>query len=170
MLFNLMAEVTESDIRERFAEVDELMARHEAALAYLKQEREELATAIRVFERFGNRPDIGSDILPAKPLQEDIKKPAGIPPMPNMILNVLGGAMLVDGSWMEPKTIADQIRNQWWPEAPQTSVGPIAWRMWKEGRLKKEGSLYTVPENETPARARAGVLEPQAPISHGDLF
>jgi hypothetical protein len=49
---------------------------------------------------------------------------------------------------MEPKDITAKIREQWWPDAPSQSVGPIAWRMWKkEGRLVKDGNLYSLPPN-----------------------
>ena len=137
----------------RLLEVAELEGRHEVALAYLKQERIELETAVRVFDRFHDRPDF-SDLLPsAKADEPEVRKPEGIPTMPEMIMGALAEAAIDTGQWMEPKEIVSVIRRRWWPDAPSTSVGPIAWRMAKEGRIKKQGGVYTVLANEAPSAA-----------------
>jgi hypothetical protein len=155
-----MAEVTEIQVRERLDEVEALISQHEVALAYLRQESTELNTAVRVFDRFHSRPDY-SGILPAHPSpvapEADLKKPAGIPRMSEMIITVLREYDLIGP--MEPKEIAEWIRKRWWPEAPSTSVGPTAWRMWKEGRLIKEGAAYSLPKDETPTVGPVGVSE-----------
>jgi hypothetical protein len=68
------------------------------------------------------------------------------PTVPEMILSVLLRPHLLDDPGMEPKDITAKIREKWWPDAPSQSVGPIAWRMWKkEGRLVKDGNLYSLP-------------------------
>jgi hypothetical protein len=162
-----MSEVTESQVRLRLAEVADLIGRHEVALAYLKQERAELETAIRVFERFHGRPELSSGILPA--VAAASVKPLAVPTVPEMIFEALRDAADRGREGLEPKEILAFIKERYWPDAQQTSVGPIAWRMWKkEGRLAKAGALYMLLKDETPAGDTTGASEP-GPRS-GGLF
>ena len=128
-----MVEITDEQIRARLLEVEDRIGRHEVALAYLKQELGELQVALRVFERFNERPDF-SDMLPPKEVSAvivEVRKPAGMPTVPQMILEVLAASETP----LEPREIVARIRERWWPEAQTTSIGPIAWRMARDGRL-----------------------------------
>jgi hypothetical protein len=133
----------------------------------LAQEEEELTTAIRVARRFAEEgwededlaapePDLEKrriDILERAEAEADRqeaelqkRKPESAPTVPEMIHEILLRPHLLDDPGMEPKDILNEIRKRWWPDAPSTSVGPIAWRMWKkEGRLVKDGNLYSLP-------------------------
>ncbi len=135
--------------------------------ATLAQEEEELTTAIRVAKRFAEDDGEGDEVSFSVPDQErrriDIveraeaeaarqeaelekRKPDTAPTVPEMIHEILLRPHLLDDPGMEPKDILNEIRKRWWPDAPSTSVGPIAWRMWKkEGRLVKDGNLYSLP-------------------------
>ena len=145
--------VNEAQIRARKDEVADLIGRHEVALAYLRQELVDLEVAIRVCERFHDRHDY-SKILPAKAgAPEEVRKPSGIPTMADMITHVLEVSDFDEAGSMEPKEILAQIRKIWWPDAPKDSVGPIAWRMWKEGKLQKDGSRYFLAEKQAQRSA-----------------
>lgn len=75
-------------------------------------------------------------------------KPDGIPTMPEMIKMVLRDAKRENRDGLEPKDIASVIDKRWWPGVPVTSVGPIAWRMWRRGELAKTDSLYSLLKDQ----------------------
>ena len=52
---------------------------------------------------------------------------------------------------MEPRDLTRAIARRWWPSVKSEEVSPIVWRMWKRGQLRKEGSLYLLPENTEAA-------------------
>jgi len=52
---------------------------------------------------------------------------------------------------LEPKDIAAEIAKRWWPNVTINAVGPIAWRMYKKGLLRKRESKYFLPSNEVGA-------------------
>ena len=69
-------------------------------------------------------------------------KPEGTPPVSEMILLALANAHRHGEAGLVPQGLLEVIRAAWWPNATTDSVGPIAWRMWKTGKLGKEGTLY----------------------------
>jgi hypothetical protein len=108
----------------------------------LKAEDTELATAERVFARF------------VEPSSDDTKgteeavsggKPQNTPTTPSMILTLLKDAQRQGKSGLEPREMLLGITKRWWPTVKSEDVAPTAWRMWKEGRLAKDGSLYMLP-------------------------
>ena len=111
----------------------------------IKQELSELDMAARVIARLSGSPipEVYSAKLrgpsPAKLMPV---KPDGIPTMPEMIT-----AVLSENSYrgMSPKDIMAEIARRWWPAVSSEYVGPIAWRMWKQGRLEKDGAVYALP-------------------------
>jgi hypothetical protein len=52
---------------------------------------------------------------------------------------------------LEPKEMQITISKRWWPSVKSEDVGPTAWRMWREGRLAKNGSLYMLKETAAAA-------------------
>ena len=68
---------------------------------------------------------------------------------------------------MLPKEIMEFIATNYWPDVRSELVGPIAWRMAKEGRLVKDGAHYRLPQvNEA-----AGTPSEDAPTaSETELF
>jgi hypothetical protein len=145
-----MAEVTESQIRQRLSEVIDLIGRHQLALAYLTKEQDELEGAVRVFERFYERPNLSRDLVGSTSEISSPTKPAGIPTVAQMIIAALRESEAIGTYGLEPKAILAFVRTRYWPDAPAASVGPIAWRMWaKENRLQKSGDKYYLPVNET---------------------
>jgi hypothetical protein len=92
-------------------------------------------------------------------------RPPGIPETPVMIRAALRAAQDNGEPGLRPQEIRDFIRVHWWPNVQIDAIGPIAWRMAKEGRLQKVENLYSV-ENETPAGSTAGVSR-SGPVVNG---
>lgn len=151
-------------IKARVAQIDEQLAAHDHAKRLLLAERGDLVTTLSVLVRFsgedsvelGLEPDLESrryDLVTAaeeeaarQEAEVEKRKPEGAPTVPEMILEVLLRPHLLGDPGLEPKAILAKIRERWWKDAPSASVGPIAWRMWKkEGRLVKDGNLYSLP-------------------------
>jgi hypothetical protein len=45
---------------------------------------------------------------------------------------------------LQPKAMAEFIRQKWWPHLKGEAVGPIAWRMLQNKELEKNGDLYAL--------------------------
>jgi hypothetical protein len=85
-------------------------------------------------------------------------KPAGIPTVPEMIIEALQVARKNGSKGLEPKEIVAYIARRWWPNVPANSIGPIAWRMAvrdKEQRILKRGSRYFLPKEEEHADGKS---------------
>lgn len=133
-----MREATESEIRERLIEAHKRLDTYEVALKRLLSELTEMRVALRSID--------GAQAYPANVGGKGrTRKPPGIPPMTQLIVSVL---LSRDGGPMEPREIVEEIRARWWPDAPVTSVGPIVWRMAKEGVLSKERQLYSISSDQ----------------------
>ena len=120
--------------REIADEAKELRSR----LVSLETEDSELELAEKVLLRFGVVP---SEPV-ARPASELSGKPEGTPTTPNMILALLREAQAQGKAGLEPKEMQITISKRWWPSVKSEDIGPTAWRMWKDGRLAKSGSLY----------------------------
>ena len=127
--------------KEIASELSELRER----IAALESEDGELATAESVVARFGNI----NDEVDAPPPTEG--KPEGTPTTPAMILALLREANAQGKMGLEPKEMQITISKRWWPSVKSEDVGPTAWRMWREGRLAKNGSLYMLKETAAAA-------------------
>jgi hypothetical protein len=143
---NLMAtdsfELLRARRKELAADRHDLKAKLEAVDA----EDAELAAAERVLLRFG--------IVPTETpvMSEDASgKPPGTPTTPNMILSLLREAQAQGKPGLEPKEMMISISRRWWPTVKSEDVGPTAWRMWKDRRLAKAGSLYMIPNSSAAA-------------------
>lgn len=74
------------------------------------------------------------------------KKPDAVPTMPQMIEEALRQAASRGETGLEPAAMLEFIQEKYWPGAGSTDVGSTAWRLWKAGRLKKSGSIYSLPD------------------------
>jgi hypothetical protein len=91
------------------------------------------------------------------------RKPSGVPPVPEMILESLRLAQAQGKPGLTPQAMVGFVRTKYWPEASNPDIGSTAWRMWKDGRLAKpdeNSSIYVIageihskssPEGETGA-------------------
>jgi hypothetical protein len=128
--------------KEIAAEAGDLRSRLDA----LDAEDKELAAAEAVLLRFGAIPEETE-----LPREENRGKPAGTPTTPNMILALLREARGQGKPGLEPREMQISISKRWWPSVKSEDVGPTAWRMWKDGRLQKEGSVYMLPKKAEAA-------------------
>jgi hypothetical protein len=80
-------------------------------------------------------------------------KPEGTPTVPEMIVEALLDCQARGQKGMEPKDIARFISRRWWPAVTINAVGPVAWRMHKQGKLTKRGSKYSLPKNDEGSNA-----------------
>lgn len=136
------------------SEVASIMLRLDA----IKAEQAELAVAERVLSRLtgdargsvsASGASAASSVIGTATGQS--AKPEGIPTMPEMIVTVLQNEALAGSRHLEPKDILERIAERWWPTVASENVGPIAWRMWKQGKLEKVGASYGLPLSEVPA-------------------
>jgi hypothetical protein len=134
--------------KEIAAEVHDLKAKLEA----LDAEDTELAAAERVLLRFGAMP---SEPVPSE--SGGSGKPPGTPTTPSMIIALLREAAGQGKPGLEPREMQISISRRWWPTVKSEDVGPTAWRMWKDGRLAKDGSTYMLRKNTEAAGDLLGV-------------
>ena len=141
----------------------------------LKAEDQELETAQRVLERFmpaANTP-VGNDPVDdaiGEAIDAASGKPDGTPTTPNMIIMLLKEAERQGKPGLEPKEMHIQVCRRWWPSAKSEDIGPTAWRMRKDGRLTKQGSLYMLPKNTEAAdllRGEASAASDAQPEAKG---
>ena len=83
------------------------------------------------------------------------RKPPGVPPVPDMILEALREAKDAGKPGLNPQAMVQFVRSKYWKEAGNPDIGSTAWRMWKDGRLAKpdeNSSLYMIaPAKEVAA-------------------
>jgi hypothetical protein len=125
--------------KEIAAETRDLRTQLEA----LEAEDMELASAEKVISRFG-----GGEAPDPEPSSPNNGKPVGTPTTPNMILALLKEAIAQGKPGLEPKDMQMTIARRWWPTVKSEDVGPTAWRMWKDGRLSKNGAVYTIKQDD----------------------
>jgi hypothetical protein len=70
------------------------------------------------------------------------RKPPGTPTTHHMILEALRDAESRGLASLAPKDIGAFIRQKWWPHLKGSSIGPAAWRMYKDKEIRKEGDGY----------------------------
>ncbi len=134
-------------IADRRRQIAAERSQHQEALKALDAEESELTVAERVVRRLSGRifhagivESIGVGDAGDAVVQSG--KPADTPTTPEMILTVLGEAMLFGMAGMSPKDLTKNIASRWWPGVTTTEIGPIAWRMAKRGQIEKVGKLY----------------------------
>lgn len=145
--------IVQDDIRTLNAEINELLA-----------EVKDLTIAEKVLMRLSPNADESDEEIERTPSGAPVK-PAGIPTMPEMIVDALRSTTNPFG--LSPKDIMEFIAAKYWPDVRSELVGPIAWRMAKEGRLVKNGTIYCLPN----ANEAAGPPSESAPTaSETELF
>ena len=127
-----------SRIRADADRTDKAIARHEAEIARLIGERDELQVTLRTLGRLGVL-EKGNASAPVGPKMT----------VPEMVLEVLSRPENVQGA--RPDPVLTAIRESYDPNIDPNNVRPTMWRMAKDGRLEKNGELYRLPQtNEAP--------------------
>ncbi|MGD9541483.1 MAG: hypothetical protein AB7V61_11210 [Methylocystis sp.] len=138
-------------IRRRKAEIEKEIQECRDRISALQAELPELEVAARVLTRLENQEfdqalaEIEDEV--SSPPVPPHAKPANIPTMPDMVLESLATPEAMLNGGLEPADIRDFIAKRWWSAVRPDVVGPIAWRMWKRGQLKKNGTKYLLPKN-----------------------
>jgi len=137
-------------ISARRAQIDREMAALRQREKVLQAELAELDQAERVLVRLSGQSGlaISAEVL-SQDAEAPVGKPEGTPTVTKMITIALREALKLGLDGMEPKQLVEYIAQKWWPNVRTVDVGPIAWRMWKNGQLRKDGTIYMLPENET---------------------
>jgi hypothetical protein len=150
------------EIEQEISEHREFIARHQDALKALETKASELEITERVLLSLESGDDDEADHAPAPAPKTESSgtKPAGLPIVPDMIIEALRSARESGGRGLEAKDILAYIDKRWWPGVPMNSIGPIAWRMAmkdRERRVIKRGKRYFLPEekNQDPKLAVA---------------
>jgi hypothetical protein len=143
---------------------------HQRALAALEVENNELEIAERVFSKLGLG-DINSRNSDNASAPSESGKPEGLPPVSEMIREALAHAVAINAKGLKPAGILSYIRGKWWPEAQSKDVGPIAWRMWQDGRLEKfKDGDYALLKAEREAVQQANAKEAEKIPPPGQLL
>ncbi|MCW5773694.1 MAG: hypothetical protein KIT16_18775 [Rhodospirillaceae bacterium] len=158
-------------IAARRKEIADAKARHKEALAALDLEDAELATAERVLTRLMQEAQFRemaanghAEAADAEAALEggEVARPPGIPTMPEMIREALSQAQAQGYNGLKPAGLLSFVRAKYWPNAPQSSVGPTAWRMAKRGEIKKHGPNYKLPKKDSENSEAASEVSPAA--------
>jgi len=162
-----------AQIARETAERNDVIAGEQQAIAGLAAEDRDLVVTERVLMRLsGQEVELTAQDVIGEPAVTIAAKPPNIPSMPDMILASIKDGYSKGQRGREPRDMVTYIAERWWPEVPPTSVGPIAWRMSKDGRLTKhpDKPIYFLPNEETPAGETAGASEPRGPVNPESLF
>jgi hypothetical protein len=133
-------------------------AKYDALAAKARSEAADYEAAERVWLKLAPAAQEGEESASAGPIarlfishsSEAHSKPENLPPVPDMIIEALTEAannLNVDG--LTPSALLVFVRQKYWPTAKSADVGSTAWRMWREGRLRRptEG-LYALPDSK----------------------
>jgi hypothetical protein len=104
-----------------------------------------LAAGDEVAKMLSQMSTVERDAIGAGNLVEVKRKPPGVPPVPDMIIESLRLAEAAGKPGLTPQAMVAFVRTKYWPEAGNPDIGSTAWRMWKDGRLTKphpESSVY----------------------------
>jgi hypothetical protein len=137
-------------VQEKRRVLADRIANTRAMLERLEAEERDLAIAERVLASLDSENEFVADVEQATKDElaaaESTAKPAGIPTMPEMIVEALRDAKSRGQKGLEPKEITAFIADRWWPAVTINAVGPIAWRMYTKDKLTKRNSRYSLPK------------------------
>jgi hypothetical protein len=136
-----MATDSFSLLRARRKEIASEMLAMRVRMDALEAEDKELEAAEKTLIRLGAVPPNEGEAE-----AETMGKPPGTPTTPNMILALLREATAQGKAGLEPREMMISISKRWWPAVKSDDVGPTCWRMWKEGRVAKNGSVYMLKD------------------------
>jgi hypothetical protein len=131
-----------------FIEMYEKYAGHASARAEDGDEAQ-----VRTYTPKPNGADHAAPILPKIAMRHSRKrraaplhrKPPGTPTTHDMILEALRDAESRGLPGLAPKDIGAFIKQKWWPHLKGSSIGPAAWRMYKDKEIRREGEVYAPP-------------------------
>jgi hypothetical protein len=144
-------------IAARRREIEAEISRLSTAIDALRAELPDLEAAERVLGRLsgsgGTTPSTPDQLAAAPEPQapRDASKPPNTPTINDMIVEALRDASARGVPGLQPAAMTRFIARRWWPNVPGVAISPIAWRMWKNNKLLKDGPVYMLPENTEAA-------------------
>lgn len=140
-------------ITNRIRTVEQEIAKAKSRLKTLQEELVELHTAGRVFSRltsarWAESPPTTDEVKAY--IHEGFTKPTTMT-VPELIIDVLLDADRQGQPNMTPKMITDRLVERHGTQPAGQNVNSVAWRMWKQGRLDKVGSAYSVRKSDSSA-------------------
>jgi len=128
------------DVQYEKAQEIERLAQLDAERTQVEQRINELAITERTLARL-----LSVELPEPMPTSSDAskrKKPDGIPTIYVMAVTLLRERGV---HWLEGQEIVHAIRERWWPTADNNDISPTLWRLFKTGRLAKQGTKYGLP-------------------------
>lgn len=134
------------------------IAKYEGKIAILRAEESELIIAEKIVAKLSgiSKPveviENNSQFRKSHTVKKKFVKskaaerPVGIPSTPEMIQRVISSEMKAGGTGLTSKDIVARIESEWWPNVDPNFIAPAAWRLAKEGRLKKVGDRYVLSD------------------------
>jgi hypothetical protein len=132
-----------AEIQRLEAQLDQLRQDEQALLAAEKVIRQYQAQVVKNVQALEQQHSIKSTRS-----RSGSPRPDGVPTLPEMIRLVLMAAAKEGEPALTGAQIRDRIAKRWWPGVGHNLVTPTAWRLADTGRLKKEGTAYSLPDNE----------------------
>ncbi len=144
-------------ITNRIRTVEQEIAKAKSRLQDLQSELVDLHTAGRVFSRLTSAR--WAEVPPTKAevesyIQGSFAINTTVAPsmtVPELIIAVLSDADRQGQPMMTPKMITDRLVEKFGAQPAGQNVNSVAWRMWKQGRLDKVGSAYSVRKSDSSA-------------------
>lgn len=96
-------------------------------------------------------------------------KPDGLPSVAKMIVSVLEEAAADGYHGFRPCDLAEIVRKTWQRDVQTKVVNTIAWKMAKDGKLVKDGSVYRLPVRGSHSRPSAELMLNQSDIGGAAL-
>jgi hypothetical protein len=124
-------------------------------LTRLQSEIADYDAAERVLLALGARETTASLLAvdaPAAARAHETRKPPKLPPVSDMIIEALSFGEKEGYDRLSTRDLLDYVRHTYWPDAKPNDVISTAWRMWKHGKLQKDGKTYSLL-NSAPATA-----------------
>jgi hypothetical protein len=120
----------------------------ERKIALIDQEESDLAISERTLARLLGV-SLDPDLEDLSQLRKRPKggKPRDIPSIHEMALVLYGDTKQ---EWLETQEIVRLIKQKWWPSAKRNDIAPTLWRLHKDGKLRKDGTRYALPETQEP--------------------
>jgi hypothetical protein len=145
---------TLSIIRDKKRRLSRQIERGEETIARLRAQVADFEAAERVLIALGDSPEEEEEAIvhvtngAAQSKTAKGRKPAGLPAISAMIMQVLEKAREEGRGGLAPNELLAFVQEQYWPDAQPSDVGSTAWRMWKAERLVKpdeKSSIYSLP-------------------------
>ncbi len=111
--------------------------------ARLEQEAREIEITHKVLKSLSQPNNASNSLTYFPPASKTGRKPEGTPTIAAMIDDALAvNELLGPEIELDTQGIVQHIRSKWWPDAQNSDIAPLLWRLSKQGRVAKVGNKY----------------------------